>query len=116
VSWSVEQLLGQTRDALTVKRVFGEAYERNGVTVIPVASVRGTAGGGGGGDSEGNGGTGGGFGLSARPVGAFVVKGDDVSWRPAYDATRVALLGEVVAALAVLTLRSVLKRRAKRRR
>ena len=48
-------------------------------------------------------------------MGAFIVKGDDVSWRPAYDATRVALLGEMVAALAVLTLRSVLKRRAKRR-
>jgi uncharacterized spore protein YtfJ len=109
-------MLGQTRDALTVKRVFGEAYERNGVTVIPVATVRGTAGGGGGGDSEGNGGTGGGFGLSARPVGAFVVRGDDVSWRPAYDATRVAVLGEVVALIGLLTLRSVLKKRAKRRR
>ena len=116
MSWSVEQMLGQTRDALTVKRVFGEAYERNGVTVIPVATVRGTAGGGGGGDSEGNGGTGGGFGLSARPVGAFVVRGDDVSWRPAYDATRVAVLGEVVALIGLLTLRSVLKKRAKRRR
>jgi len=88
------------REASALERVFGEAYERNGVTVIPVATVRGTAGGGGGGDAEGNGGTGGGFGLSARPVGAFVVKGDDVSWRPAYDATRVALLGEVGAAWA----------------
>jgi uncharacterized spore protein YtfJ len=116
VNWSVEQLLGETRDALTVRRVFGEAYERDGVTVIPVASVRGTAGGGGGGDSEGNGGTGAGFGLSARPVGAFIVKEGDVSWRPAYDATRVAILGEVVAALGILTLRSVLKRRAKKRR
>src|SRR5438093_973754 len=68
MSWSVEQLLGQTRDALTVKRVFGEAYEKNGVSIIPVASVRGTAGGGGGGDNEGNGGNGGGVGLSARPM------------------------------------------------
>jgi uncharacterized spore protein YtfJ len=101
---------------LTVKRVFGDPFERNGVTLIPVASVRGTAGGGGGGDSEGNGGTGGGFGISARPVGAFVVRGDDVSWRPAYDATRVALIGELVAMVGLLTLRSVLKRRAKRRR
>ena len=116
MSWSVEQLLGQTRDALTVKRVFGEAYEKNGVSIIPVASVRGTAGGGGGGDNEGNGGNGGGFGLSARPVGAFIVKDDDVSWRPAYDATRVAILGEVVAAIGFLTLRSVLKKRARRAR
>jgi uncharacterized spore protein YtfJ len=116
VQWSVERLLSETRDTLTVKRVFGDPFERNGVTVIPVASVRGTAGGGGGGDSEGNGGTGGGFGISARPVGAFVVRGDDVSWRPAYDATRVALIGELVAMVGLLTLRSVLKRRAKRRR
>ena len=116
MQWSVERLLSETRDTLTVKRVFGDPFERNGVTLIPVASVRGTAGGGGGGDSEGNGGTGGGFGISARPVGAFVVRGDDVSWRPAYDATRVALIGELVAMVGLLTLRSVLKRRAKRRR
>jgi uncharacterized spore protein YtfJ len=116
VQWGVERLLSETRDTLTVKRVFGDPFERNGVTLIPVASVRGTAGGGGGGDSEGNGGTGGGFGISARPVGAFVVRGDDVSWRPAYDATRVALIGELVAMVGLLTLRSVLKRRTKRRR
>jgi uncharacterized spore protein YtfJ len=116
VQWSVERLLSETRDTLTVKRVFGDPFERNGVTVIPVASVRGTAGGGGGGDSEGSGGTGGGFGISARPVGAFIVRADDVTWRPAYDATRVALLGELVAVVGLLTLRSVLKVRAKRRR
>jgi len=31
-----------------VKRVFGEPYEKNGVTVIPAARVQGGAGGGGG--------------------------------------------------------------------
>ena len=40
------ELMEQTRDALTVKRVFGEPYERDGVTVIPAASIRGGAGGG----------------------------------------------------------------------
>ena len=51
--------VAQVRDAMSVKRVFGEPYEQDGVTIIPVAWVAG--GGGGGGDAEGNGG--GGFGL-----------------------------------------------------
>ena len=113
---NVEEVLAQTKAALTVKRVFGEAYEHDGITVVPVASVRGTGGGGGGGDNEGNGGSGGGFAMAARPVGAFVIRDGDVSWRPAYDATRVALLGELVLAAALFTLRSVLKMRARRRR
>jgi uncharacterized spore protein YtfJ len=113
---NVEELLAQSKGAMTVKRVFGDPYERDGITVIPAASVRGTGGGGGGGDVEGNGGSGGGFAMAARPVGAFVIRDGDVTWRPAYDATRVALLGELVAAVALFTLRSVLKVRAKRRR
>jgi hypothetical protein len=32
------------RDAVTVKRVFGEPYQKNGVTVIPAAKVMGAAG------------------------------------------------------------------------
>jgi hypothetical protein len=35
----VNELMQQTRDSLTVTRLFGEPYERNGVTVIPVAVV-----------------------------------------------------------------------------
>ena len=40
-------------------------------------------GGGGGGDNEDNGG--GGFGLGARPVGAYVIKNGEVTWKPAID-------------------------------
>ena len=40
--------LDAVKDVLTVKRVFGDAYEVDGVTVIPVAAVRGGGGGGGG--------------------------------------------------------------------
>jgi uncharacterized spore protein YtfJ len=112
----VEQLLGRAGDTLTVKRVFGEAVEKDGITVIPVAAVRGGGGGGGGSSTEGEGGSGGGFGITARPVGAFVIKDGEVNWRPAYDATRVALVGELVAVVALLTLRSVAKSRARRRR
>jgi hypothetical protein len=35
----VHDVIAQARDALTVKRVFGEPYEKDGVTVIPAARV-----------------------------------------------------------------------------
>jgi uncharacterized spore protein YtfJ len=82
---NIDELLGGARDAITVKRVFGDPIESEGVTVIPVAKVGG--GGGGGGDSEDNGG--GGFGLGARPVGAYVIKDGDVNWQPAVDVNRI---------------------------
>jgi len=88
----VNELLGGAQDAITVKRVFGDAIETEGVTVIPAAKVGG--GGGGGGDNENNGG--GGFGLGARPVGAYVIKGDDVKWVPAVDVNRLLAFAFVV--------------------
>jgi uncharacterized spore protein YtfJ len=113
---NVDELMSQTRDAITVKRVFGEPYERDGVTVIPAASVRGGAGGGGGRDADNQTeGSGGGLGLMAHPAGVFVVKDGDVSWRPALDLNRVIFGGQVVAVVTLLTLRSVLKRRARTR-
>ncbi len=110
---AVEDVVQRTQDALTVRRVYGDPYEKDGVTVIPAARVTGGAGGGGGQDPGGGTGTGGGFGLRARPVGAFVISHGEVSWRPAYDATRVALLGEVVALAAILTIRTIVRTRAK---
>lgn len=89
----------KARDAMTVKRVLGEAYERKGVTVIPAAWV--TGGPGGGGDAEGNGGSG--FGLAAFPVGAYIIKDGEVTWRAAINFT------VVVAGL--FTLRSIVKAR-----
>src|SRR4051812_27307606 len=83
-SSNVQRMIEQARDAMTVRRVFGDPYEKNGVTVIPAARVQGGAGGGGGEGPEGQGaGTGGGFGVNAKPAGAFVIHGDDVDWRPA---------------------------------
>ena len=93
---NVDELLSGARDAISVRRVFGDPIEHDGVTVVPVARVGG--GGGGGSDAEHNGG--GGFGLGARPVGVYVIKDGRVSWRPAVDPVRVALV--VVAALALL--------------
>jgi uncharacterized spore protein YtfJ len=42
----VKETFEAARGSLTVPRVYGEPYERNGVTVIPAASVQGGAGGG----------------------------------------------------------------------
>jgi uncharacterized spore protein YtfJ len=81
---NVDEILAGARDAISVKRVYGDPIESQGVTIIPAAKVGG--GGGGGGDSEGDGG--GGFGIGARPVGVYVVKDGDVSWRPAVDVNR----------------------------
>lgn len=44
----------------------------SGATVLPVCRVRGE---------------------SAAPVGVYVLHGDQVTWRPAVDATRIARLG-----------------------
>jgi uncharacterized spore protein YtfJ len=110
---NVQDVITQARDALTVKRVFGDPYERNGVTVIPAAKVQGGAGGGDGEGPEGTGrGSGSGFGLNARPAGAFLVRGDDVVWRPAIDLNRVILGGQIVAIVALLAIRSIVKARS----
>ncbi len=110
----VNDVIAQARDTLTVKRVFGEPYEKNGVTVIPAARVQGGAGGGGGEGPQGQGkGSGSGFGLNARPVGAFLIKGDEVTWRPAVDLNKVVLGAQVVAIVALLTIRAIVKARSK---
>jgi uncharacterized spore protein YtfJ len=113
----VQEVLAQARDAMTVKRVFGEPYEKNGVTVIPAARVQGGGGGGGGEGPEGQGrGSGSGFGLSARPVGAYLIRGDEVTWRPAVDLNRIVLGGQIVAIVALLMIRTIVKARAKAQR
>lgn len=110
----VEDVIAQARDSLTVKRVFGEPYEKNGMTVIPVARVQGGAGGGGGEGPDGQGkGSGSGFAMTARPVGAYVIRGDELTWRPALDINRIILGGQIVAIVALLTLRAAVKARAK---
>jgi uncharacterized spore protein YtfJ len=106
-----QDTITKARDAITVKRVYGDPYERDGVTLIPAASIGGGAGGGGGEDPETKQtGGGGGFGIGARPVGAYVIDSGTVRWEPATDLTRVIMRGQMIAALAlvlVLVLRSL---------
>jgi len=92
------------RDLLSARRVYGEPVERDGVVVIPAAEVYG---GGGGGVDDG--GTlplrqGIGFGGIARPVGAFVIRDGQVTWKPVIDATWLGL----IAAVTVVSLAKVL--------
>jgi uncharacterized spore protein YtfJ len=110
----VQEVLGQARDVLTVRRVFGEPYEKDGVTIIPAARVAGGAGGGGGEDPAGRGsGSGSGFGVVARPVGAFLIRDGALQWRPAVDVNRIILGGQIVVIAALLTVRAIAKARAK---
>jgi uncharacterized spore protein YtfJ len=114
----LDQISAHVRD----NHVFGQPYERDGVTVIPAAVVY--AGGGGGGSAAGQGepaqpaglqGLGGGLGIVARPVGAFVIKDGEVRWQPAFDLTRVIAGGQVLTVVALLTLRRLIKVLGRRR-
>lgn len=119
----VQEILSQARDAMTVKRVFGDPIEKNGVTVLPVARVGGGGGGGSGpqpmpGGAGGQGedqaqpqrqGTGAGFGMRASPAGVYVIRGDQVTWQPAIDVNRVILGGQIVAIVLLLTIRAIVK-------
>jgi uncharacterized spore protein YtfJ len=112
--------LDAVQDVLTVKRVFGDAYEVGGVTVIPVAAVRGGGGGGGGEgdapDAQGTGsGAGLGFGVNVRPVGAFVVKDGTVTWSPSVDVMRIVMGGQLVAIAGILVLGRILTHHRRRR-
>lgn len=106
----VDTLMAQARDALTVKRVFGEPIDKQGITVIPVANVAGGGGGGGASDR----GTGGGFGLRAGPAGAYVIKDGAVRWEPALDVNRVILGGQIVAVVLFLTIRAIYRAQMRR--
>lgn len=128
----IDEVLGQARDAMTVRRVFGEPIERDGLTVIPVANVMGGGGGGGGegpvmpgepgadpgaalvgvGVAQVASGSGAGFAVRATPAGAYVIRDGEVRWEPAIDMTRVIVMGQIVGIVFLLVMRSILKSRA----
>jgi uncharacterized spore protein YtfJ len=100
----VKEAFNAARESLSVKRVFGEPYEEEGLTVIPAAVLSGGAGAGSGHDEKGQEGEGGGFGVSGRPAGAYVIKDGQVTWRPAVDPNR------IVSALAMVLVAYLLSR------
>jgi uncharacterized spore protein YtfJ len=111
---NVAEVFSTAKEMATVRRVYAEPYEKNGVTVIPAAWVSGGAGGGSGHDEKGGEGEGGGLGVKGRPAGAYVIRGDEVTWRPAIDPNRlIAVVGFVVAAY-LLSRPRMVRARAKR--
>lgn len=77
----LEHILSQIGVHARAQAVFGEAVERDGVTVIPVARVRWGFGGGGGSAPEGSG-SGGGGGVAADPIGYIEITSAGASFRP----------------------------------
>jgi uncharacterized spore protein YtfJ len=125
----VQEILEAARDTMTVKRVYGEPIERDGMTLIPVARVAGGAGGGGptepgsaearveGEALEGTGahrgravaGFGMGYGVMASPAGMYIIRGEQVEWKPAVDPQRMVLTLGLVAVPLLFLLRSMLR-------
>lgn len=111
---ALRELASGLQEASTVRRVFGEPVEREGVVVLPVARVQGMFGGG---ESEPLGktggsaakGWGGGGGWSAAPAGVYVLKSGEVSWVPAVDANRTILLGCLTGIVSLLVVRSIVR-------
>jgi uncharacterized spore protein YtfJ len=86
----LKEMLGAVGDHLSVRRAFGEGYEKDGVLVIPVAFV---AGGGGGG--------------VVVPLGVYVIKEERVRFVPTINPTLIAV--------AAMGLVKVLARASRRR-
>lgn len=98
----LETLMERMRDHFTVSQVFGTPIERDGVTVIPVATIVG----GGGGGHHRDGSTddaGGGFGGQARPAGIYEIRDGQVRWRPVVDIQKLGLAGTVLVGIFLLT-------------
>jgi uncharacterized spore protein YtfJ len=112
---NIQEVLTTAREAITVRRVFGDPYEKNGVTFIAAARVGGGGGGGGGHDNDGQQGEGGGFGVGARPAGAYVIKDGNVRWMPAVDVNRIIAMIGVVALVFLITRARIERIRAKAR-
>lgn len=114
---STRDILRQVQSTTSARRVYGKPVEHDGVVVIPAASLIGGGGGGSGdtgathaedlditdapgadvGSAPPDTGSGAGFGLIARPVGAYVIRDGEVHWRPAFDVNRFVFWGNMVA-------------------
>ncbi len=96
-----EKILKGLEPYYGVERVFGTPIDRDGLTVLPVAKIRGGGGGGGGGggnEEMGIGsGEGGGFGISSEPAGVYVITDDGVEWQPAIDKNKMIVGGTLVS-------------------
>lgn len=130
--------IGEAQERATVKTVFGEPYQVDGRTIIPIARVAYGFGFGGGrangkapdemevepGGShretgrrtmEPNGGPGGGgagAGVSVRPVAVLEISGGETKVRPIIDVTRLAITGMLLGAWSVFWITYTVRRTA----
>jgi hypothetical protein len=119
-----QEAFRSVREALSARQIFGDPVERDGVTVIPAATVIGGGGGGGGNKGSGGGDAGGGepttgvgmgFALVGWASGAFEVREGRVAWRPTLDVTRILLAAQGVALVLGLAILTVLGRQSRSR-
>ena len=108
------KVLDQVKEIVGSATVFDRPYDKNGITVIPASRL--TGGGGGGQQAGEESPAGGGAGVQASPAGALVIKGDQVTWVPAVNINRAIVLGQLLVLAAILSWRSVMVARARRRR
>jgi uncharacterized spore protein YtfJ len=111
----IGEMVGKARDAMTVRRVYGDPIERDGTVVIPAAAVSGGGGGGGGVDAGGQTGAGTGFGMHARPVGAFVIRDGAVRWEPVVDPMGRLMVTTASVVVGLLVVRTMFRKRRRRR-
>ena len=112
----LERLMEGIGAKATVRAVYGQPIERDGLTVIPVARVRWGFGGGSGTGTDGaNGtgsGTGGGGGATVDPLGHLELRGGEAVFRPIlapYPSPTFLLAAGVTAALIIRALGRVLR-------
>jgi uncharacterized spore protein YtfJ len=114
--------IGQVHERASVKTVFGEPFQVDGRTIIPVAKVQYGFGFGVGRSKEkekeeeesGEGG-GGGAGVSIRPIAVLEITGQETKVKPVVDVTRLALAGMLLAAWNVLWITYTIRRVAAKR-
>ena len=111
----LDEFVTRASDVITVRRVFGEPIVQDGMTVIPAASIWGGGGGGGGHDMQGQDGEGGGFGVHARPAGAYIIKDDEVRWVPSIDVNYVGSLAAAIALTYICGRARIARSRPRRR-
>jgi uncharacterized spore protein YtfJ len=102
----VQEMVAKMQDAATVERVYGQPYEKDGVSVVPAARVSAR---GGSGAARGGEHSGGGFRVDAEPVGAYVIRDGEVEWQPVFDLSAVVLRGQLVGMVALLVLWAVIR-------
>jgi uncharacterized spore protein YtfJ len=108
----VDELFTRAKDSLDAKMVYTEPVEQDGTTVIAAARIAAGGGAGTGQDEHGQKGEGGGLGLTARPVGAYVLKDGNLRWQPAIDVNRLIAVIGVVAVAALFVVGRIVRARS----